>query len=281
MNTTERTRPGLYGQIAKLTVPIVLQNLLSAAVNSADVVMLNFVGQAHISAVSLAAQYASVLFMILYGLGTGVTMLAAQYYGKKEMRAIEVVEGIALRFSLLASLLFALAALSVPRLMMRVFTPDPELIDIGAQYLRNISVAYLCWGIIEVYLATLRSIGRVAISTVLNTVAFSLNILLNAVFIFGLFGAPKLGAAGVALATTLSRLVELALVLVVSARSKDVKLRPSLLFARNRLLFRDFLRMAMPAMANDVIWGLAFSMYSVIIGQFLGTDMVAANSFAG
>ncbi len=281
MNTTERTRPGLYGQIAKLTVPIVLQNLLSAAVNSADVVMLNFVGQAHISAVSLAAQYASVLFMILYGLGTGVTMLAAQYYGKKEMRAIEVVEGIALRFSLLASLLFALAALSVPRLMMRVFTPDPELIDIGAQYLRNISVAYLCWGIIEVYLATLRSIGRVAISTVLNTVAFSLNILLNAVFIFGMFGAPKLGAAGVALATTLSRLVELALVLVVSARSKDVKLRPSLLFARNRLLFRDFLRMAMPAMANDVIWGLAFSMYSVIIGQFLGTDMVAANSFAG
>ena len=281
MNTTERTRPGLYGQIAKLTVPIVLQNLLSAAVNSADVVMLNFVGQAHISAVSLAAQYASVLFMILYGLGTGVTMLAAQYYGKKEMRAIEVVEGIALRFSLLASLLFALAALSVPRLMMRVFTPDPELIDIGAQYLRNISVAYLCWGIIEVYLATLRSIGRVAISTVLNTVAFSLNILLNAVFIFGLFGAPKLGAAGVALATTLSRLVELALVLVVSARSKDVKLRPSLLFARNRLLFRDFLRMAMPATLNDVSWGLAFSMYSVIIGQFLGSDMVAANSFAG
>ena len=90
--------PDLYRQIAKLTLPIVLQNLLSAAVNSADVVMLNFVGQAHISAVSLAAQYASILFMILYGLGTGVTMLAAQYYGKKEMRAGEVVESIAMRF---------------------------------------------------------------------------------------------------------------------------------------------------------------------------------------
>ena len=133
----------------------------------------------------------------------------------------------------------------------------------------------------EVYLSTLRSIGRVAVSTALSTVAFTLNILLNAVFIFGLFGAPKLGAMGVALATSISRVVELMLALVVSARSKDVKLKPSLLLARNKLLFKDFLRMAMPATANDVIWGLAFSMYSAIIGQFLGRDMVAAYSFAG
>ncbi|MBR1820910.1 MAG: MATE family efflux transporter [Clostridia bacterium] len=272
--------PSLYRQIAKLTVPIVLQNLLSAAVNSADVVMLNFVGPEHISAVSLAAQYASVLFMVFYGLGTGATMLCAQYYGKGDTRAIEVVEGIALRFSMAISFAFAAAALAIPRLMMRAFTPNPQLIEIGAQYLRNISVAYLCWGVIEVYLAVLRSIGRVAVSTALNTVAFLLNILLNAVFIFGLFGAPKLGAAGVALATSISRGVELILVLIVSARSKNIKLKPSLLFVRNRLLFRDFLRMAIPAMANDIVWGLAFSMYSVIIGQFLGDDMVAANSFA-
>ncbi len=277
-NTTQARN--MYRQIAKLTVPIVLQNLLSAAVNSADVVMLNFVGQAHISAVSLAAQYATILFMVFYGLGTGATMLCSQYYGKGDLRAIAVVEGIALRFSMLLSLLFALAAFLAPGPMMRVFTSDPELVAIGAQYLRNISVAYLCWGVIEIYLAVLRSIGRVAVSTALNTVAFSLNIFLNAVFIFGLFGAPKLGAAGVALATSISRAVELVLVLMVSARSKDVKLKPSYLFVRNRLLFRDFMRMALPALANDVVWGLGFSMYSVIIGQFLGTDMVAANSFA-
>ena len=280
MTQIQSPSPSLYRQIAKLTVPIVLQNLLSAAVNSADVVMLNFVGPEHISAVSLAAQYASVLFMVFYGLGTGATMLCAQYYGKGDTRAIEVVEGIALRFSMAISFAFAAAALAIPRLMMRAFTPNPQLIEIGAQYLRNISVAYLCWGVIEVYLAVLRSIGRVAVSTALNTVAFLLNILLNAVFIFGLFGAPKLGAAGVALATSISRGVELILVLIVSARSKNIKLKPSLLFVRNRLLFRDFLRMAIPAMANDIVWGLAFSMYSVIIGQFLGDDMVAANSFA-
>ena len=272
----ERT---VYRRIAKLTVPIILQNLLSAAVNSADVVMLNFVGQEHISAVSLAAQYATILFMVLYGLGTGVTMLSAQYFGKGDMRAVDAVEGIALRFSLGVTVLFAAAALTVPRLMMRAFTPDEQLIEIGASYLRNVSVAYLCWGLIEVYLATLRSIGRVGVSTALNTVAFTLNILLNAVFIFGLFGAPKLGAAGVALATSLSRVVELVLALIVSAKSRDVKLKLSHMMIRSRALFRDFLRMAMPATLNDVSWGLAFSMYSVIIGQFLGTDMVAANSF--
>ncbi|MBR1585398.1 MAG: MATE family efflux transporter [Clostridia bacterium] len=274
-----RIRDPQYNRLLRLTLPIVLQNLLSAMVNSADVVMLNFVGQAHISAVSLAAQYANILFMVFYGLGTGATMLCSQYYGKGDMRAIDVVEGIALRFSVIMSILFALAALTVPQAMMRVFTPDPELIEIGAQYLRNIAVAYLCWGVIEVYLSVLRSIGRVAVSTALNTVAFTLNIFLNAVFIFGLFGAPKLGAAGVALATSLSRAVELALVILVSIRSKDVKFKPSFLFVRNKPLFRDFLKMALPATANDVVWGLGFSMYSVIIGQFLGTDMVAANSF--
>ena len=88
-----------YSQIRRLVIPIVIQNLLSAAVNSADVVMLNYVGQSSISAVSLASQYASVLFMVYYGLGTGATMLCAQYFGKGDMKAIKAVEGIALRFS--------------------------------------------------------------------------------------------------------------------------------------------------------------------------------------
>ena len=275
---TREERP-VCRQIMKLTGPIILQNLLSAAVNSADVVMLNFVGQAHISAVSLAAQYASVLFMVLYGLGTGVTMLSAQYFGRGDLKAVDAVEGIALRFSVIVTAMLAAAALLIPEQMMRVFTPDPELIAIGAEYLRNVSAAYLCWGLIEIYLATLRSVGRVGISTALNTTAFLLNILLNAVFIFGLFGAPKLGAAGVALATSISRIVELILALAVSGRSRDVKLKLSYMLIRSKALFRDFLRMAMPATLNDVSWGLAFSMYSVIIGQFLGTDMVAANSF--
>ncbi|MCD7724663.1 MAG: MATE family efflux transporter [Clostridiales bacterium] len=266
-----------YPQIIKLVIPIVIQNLLSAAVSSADVVMLNYVGQSSISAVSLAANYASILFMVYYGLGTGASMLSAQYWGKQDLQAIHVIEGIALRFSILISLCFSAAAFFAPRLMMRVFTNDAELIAIGADYLRIMAVTYLCWGVTEVYLALLRSIGRVTVSMTLNILAFTLNIFLNAVFIFGLLGAPKLGAVGVAIATAASRTAELAGCILISVFSKDVKLKPSYLFTHNRLLFKDFLRLSLPALGNDVSWAVAFSMYSVILGH-LGTDAVAANS---
>ena len=275
-NLTENNT--FYSQIFKLVLPIIIQNLLSAAVSSADVVMLNYVGQSSISAVSLASQYASVLFMVFYGLGTGATMLCAQYYGKGDMHAIQIIEGIALRFSLIISLIFAGTALLIPDKMMLLFTNDPELIQIGSSYLRFMSISYLCWGITEVYLAVLRSIGRVMISTAMNILAFSLNVLLNAVFIFGLFGAPRLGAMGVALATSLSRLIELAACFIVSFRTKDIKLDFRYLFIKNKLLFQDFVKLSLPALGNDVSWSVAFSMYSVIIGH-LGTDAVAANSF--
>ena len=267
-----------YKRMFRLSLPIVIQNLLSAAVSSADVVMLNYVGQSSISAVSLASQYASVLFMVFYGLGTGAIMLCAQYYGKGDLQAIEAVEGIALRFSLVLSVSFAALTLAIPETMMHLFTNDPGLIEIGASYLRFISFSYICWGISEVYLAVLRSVGRVVVSTVMNVLAFTLNVVLNGVFIFGLLGAPKLGAAGVALATSISRAVELAACFVVSAKSKDVKLNFRAMFVRNKALFSDFLRLSIPALGNDIVWGVAFSMYSVIMGH-LGTDAVAANSF--
>ncbi len=278
MKPTNDTAISFNKRIGKLVLPIVIQNLLSATISSADVVMLNYVGQSSISAVSLATQITSILFMFYFGLGTGANILCAQYYGKGDMHAIEVVEGISLRFSVIVSVIMASVALLCPELLMKIYTNDPELIAIGSSYLRIVSVSYLCWGVIEIYLQVLRSIGRVTVSTVLNLIAFIFNIILNATFIFGLFGAPKLGAAGVALATTISRVIELICCLFVSARSKDIKLDLRFMFIRNKLLFKDFMKLAMPALGNDVVWGLAFSMYSVIIGH-LGSDAVAANSF--
>ena len=264
-------------KILKLTLPIVVQNLLSAAVSSADVIMLNYVGQSAISAVSLASQYTNILFMVYYGLGTGATMLCAQYYGKKDFQAIRVIEGIALRFSLSLSALFAILVLTCPQLLMKLFTNDAELIALGATYLRVMSVTYLCWGVTEVYLSILRSIGRVQISMALNMLAFGLNVILNAVFIFGLFGAPKLGVLGVAIATAVSRVSELIACIIVSLCSKEIRLNPMYMFIRNKVLLGDFIRLSLPALANDVVWGTAFSMYSVIMGH-LGNDAVAANS---
>ncbi|MBR4169689.1 MAG: MATE family efflux transporter, partial [Lachnospiraceae bacterium] len=267
-----------YKSAIKLTIPIVVQNLLSATISSTDVVMLNYVNQSAISAVSLAANYTNVLFMIYYGIGTGVTMLASQYNGKGDLKAVHLVQGIALRFSMAVSLLFAICALTIPELMMQVFTADPELIAIGVNYLRVVAGSYLCWGITEIYMATLRSVERVTICTALNLIAFVCNIFLNAIFIFGLFGAPNLGAVGVALGTTLSRLVALVGCIIVSMRSPNVKLKLTYIFKKNQMLLHDFLHMALPALINDISWGVAFSLYSAIIGH-LGNDAVAAYSF--
>ncbi len=264
-------------QIFQLSVPIIIQNLLSAAVNSADVVMLNYVGQSAISAVSLAANYSNILFMVYYGLGTGASLMCAQYFGKNNMHAIHAIEGIALRFSIAISVVVALIAFTIPQYMMQIFTSDPELIAIGSSYLRIMGITYICWGITEIYLAILRSIGRVNICMALNLLAFALNVLLNAVFIFGLFGLPKLGATGVAIATAISRLIELIACIVVSFFSKDVKLNLAYMFIRSKVLLSDFIRLSLPALGNDVAWSIGFSMYSVILGH-LGTDAVAANS---
>lgn len=266
-----------HRQMYKLLIPLVIQNLLNAAVSSCDVVMLNYVGQSSISAVSLAANYASVISMVYYGLGTGATLLCAQYYGKRDFQAIQVVEGIALRYSLMLTSMVSVLAFTAPQAMMRLFTEDAELIAIGGEYIRVMGITYLCWGILEIYMAVLRSIGRVTVCMVLNVMTFVLNILLNAVFIFGLLGAPRLGARGVAIATAASRVAELIGCFVVSAFSQDVKLKLSYMFRRNKLLTGDFIRLALPALGNDLSWGLAFSMYSVILGH-LGNDAVAANS---
>lgn len=267
----------LYRKIFIITLPIIFQNLLSAAVSSADVLMLNHVGQDSLSAGSLATQVSGLAFMFFYGIGTGVTMLCAQYWGKGDIKTMHKVEGIAMRFSILIAGLFALASVCIPELLMRIFTNEEILIELGAQYLRVVSPCFIFWAITEVYLSVLRSAGRVTISTVIEAVALACNVCLNAVFIFGLFGAPELGIVGVALATTLARGIALIVCIVVSITSKNVKLVVKPIFERNPELMKDFMTMALPAVGNDMVWSLAFTMYSVILGH-LGSDVVAANS---
>lgn len=266
-----------YQHVLRLMIPVVIQNLLSAAVSSADVIMLGYVGQTAISSVALATQYATILNMLFSGLGTGIVMLCAQYYGKKDMTAIKSVEGMAFIFSLIFSLLLAFCAVVIPHHMMKIFTEDTELISIGVSYLKIISISYICMGVAEVYIAVLRSLGQVRLCMYLNASAFILNIILNAVFIFGLFGAPKLGVVGVAIATSISRLVEVIACFVVSAMNKEIKLNPFYIRYFNPLLMKDFFQLSLPAVANSVIWSVGFSMYSVILGH-LSSDVVAANS---
>ncbi len=267
----------IYKKILVVALPIVLQNVIDAAVNSVDVLMLNSVGQSAISAVSLANSMIGIFFMFLYGIGTGIAMLAAQYYGKGDMRTIEKIEGIGLRFSLSVAIPAAIASIVIPKYLMYIYTSDPELIEIGSKYLVMIAPGLLFWAVSAVYMSILRCIGKVAISTVLEIGALICNVGLNAVFIFGLLGAPKLGVVGVALATTLSRLIQMLGCFAVSLGRPGVRLTFRTMFNKSPVLQKDFFSMALPAIGNDLVWSVAFSMYSVILGH-LGSDAVAAHS---
>ena len=161
---------------------------------------------------------------------------------------------------------------------MRIYTNDPAMIEAGAQYLNTVGWSYLFMGFSHPYLSVMKSIERVKVSTLINSSALLGNIVLNAVFIFGWIpGVPPMGIRGVALATVISRVIELALCLVDGRRVKQLRLRPGLFLLHNKVLWRDFIRYSLPAIGNEFVWGLAYSMYSVIMGR-LGEDLVAANS---
>lgn len=268
-----------YKRAAAITAPIALQNLMDAAVSSADVIMLSFVSQTALAASSLAGQIAFVQQMLLYGISSGASVLSAQYWGKGDRRAVERVMGLSLRITLIFSVCLSLAAAIVPSLLMRIFTNDPELIAAGRSYLQAVSASYLLGGFCSVYLSVMRSVDRVRISAAVHCSAVILNVLLNACFIFGLGPFPSLGIVGVALATSITRLLEFIVCQIDGRLCRVIRLHLGDILARGGQLMRDFSRYSIPAAANDLVWGLAFSVYSIILGH-LSSDIVAANSVA-
>ncbi len=268
-----------YRSLASLVIPITIQNFITNAVNSADVFMLGYVGQTELSAVSLANQFQFLLSGFFFGISSGVVMLASQYWGKKDTNSIQAVMGIATKIALAITLILAIGAVTVPESMMGIYTNDRTLITIGASYLRIVGISYVCMSFSQVYHCTLRSMERAQLSTVISSVALLLNVVLNAVFIFGIGGAPKLGVIGVAVGTTAARVAELVLCLADAVRGKIFRMDLKIMFGKNKLLFADFCRYSLPALVNDFAWTFAFSTYSVIMGH-MNADVVAASSVA-
>ena len=271
-------RKAFYRTFFAVVIPIAIQNLINSAVGVADTLMLTFVSQTALASVSLAGQVQFLLNMVFFGVSAGITMLTAQYWGKGDLDSSEKILSIGLKISVICSVIFFVAVVFFPHLVMRIYTNDPGMIEAGSEYLRVVGFSYLFMGFSQPYLSALKCIEKVKESTLINSTALVLNIILNAVFIFGWIpGIPPLGIFGVALATVIARVVELILCIVVSERMNSLHLRPRLFFLHSKVLTRDFFRLALPALGNDVIWSLAFSMYSVIMGH-LGEDLVAANS---
>jgi len=266
--------------IFKLALPIVLQSLINAAVNSADVLMLAYVNQRALSATSLAGQISFALTLFYMGISTGVIILGAQYWGLKDIDAIEKIHGYALQKAAIVSLLFFLGALCFPTALMRLFTPDEELILLGADYLKVIGFSYLFMGMSQVFLSTLKSMEQTRASAVISSICLVVNVIFNSIAIFILFpGQGRLAIQGVAGATVIARAVELLLCICWFVRHKTIKLRAHHMLHVESWLRKSYRQCALPVQVNFLIWGGALTATSALMGH-VSTEMVAASSIA-
>lgn len=266
-------------QFIKIVIPIALQNLLSSLVSASDALMLGGLNQSSLSAISLATQVSFVINLFYLALASGTTILAAQYWGSGKKERVEDVLHVVLRYSCGISVFFWLLSLCCPELLMRIFTNDTELITLGIPYLRIAGWSYLCMGITQIYLCIMKNTGRTLRSTVYSIMALLLNFCLNAILIYGLVGAPRMGIEGAALATVISRVVELVCIMTENFKKDVTKFRLVGMIHFDRELNRDFVKYTTPMLANTLAWGIGFTMFSVIMGH-LGNDAVAANSIA-
>lgn len=267
-----------YKQVCLLIIPMALQNLINVGVQAADVFMLGRVGEKVLSGASLAGQIQFIMTLILFGTTSGATVLTAQYWGKKDTRTIEKILGMGMLIGIGGAVAFALAAELIPETLLRIYTNDPEVIAEGVKYLRIVALSYVIMAATQVYLYIMRSIERVVIATVVYGASLIVNIIVNAVLIFGLMGFPKMGIEGAAIGTLISRILGLMIVIwYAKFRNKVVRFHLSDMWNIDKVLLKDFLFYATPVILNELVWGMGSSANTAVIGH-LGSAAVAANS---
>ena len=265
-----------YRKLWALALPIAFQSLMGSAVAAGDAFMLGRIAQSEMTAVSLASQIQFVQNMFIFAVTGAGSILGAQYFGKGDTVSLKKIFNLMIRFTSIVSILFFLACMFIPDLLMMAFTNEPELIRIGCDYLRIAGFSYLIVGVSQSYLAMMKVSGHVPASVIISSSAVVNNILFNAVFIFGLFGIPAMNARGAAIATVIARIVELMLCFIVASGKNHI--RPNLkIWLGEKGLTLDFFKQLLPLLGGSLLWGVGFTAYTAIIGH-MGEDASAANS---
>ena len=262
-----------------LSLPITIQSLMLALVAAGDAVMLARVSQNAMAAVSLATQIQFVQNVILSAIVAGIGVMGAQYWGKGDREVMGKIFGIGIRMSAVICIVFFLGCRCFPEKLMLLFAHDPELVRIGAEYLRIAAWSYLLTGASQCYLGIMKVSEHVACSAVISSAAVVLNIILNAIFIFGLCGCPALGVRGAAIATVAARIIELLWCILVSRKKDFIRLHFRHIVTFDRQLSADFRHYMLPILGAYLLWGTGFTAYTAIMGH-LGPDAAAANSVA-
>lgn len=269
-----------YKTFFSMTGVIALQNLITFAVNLADNIMIGGYSQDALSGVAMVNQIQFLLQMLMLGTGSAIAVLGAQYWGKKELEPIRKATSIGVLLGIILSAVMMLLVFFCPRQAIGLLTNEQAVIEEGSKYLVIICFSYVFFAISNNLLSALRSVETVKIGFVVNLVALVVNIVLNYGLIYGRLGMPEMGVEGAAIATLTARVVEFIIVAAyVLFVDKKICWRPGHLLHIDTEMFKDYIRVGMPLILANGIWGIAMSVQTAILGR-LGNDTIAANSIA-
>lgn len=270
-----------YRSLVTLAVPISLQNLITFGVNFADNLMIGSLGDNAISGVYVGGQLQSVVQMFVGGIEGAILILAAQYWGKRDTASIRKVVSIGVKFALGVGILASLVAVLFPQWVIRAFTQEPGVIQEGAAYVQIVGFTYLFFSVSQVMIAAMRSVETAKVGLYISCMALVVNVCLNYVFIFGRLGFPAMGVRGAALATLVSRIMEMC-VGIGYVFFVDRKLRLSVrdLLHTDRQLLRDFVRYGLPVIGGQVVWSVNSLANTKILGCY-SAGVIAAASITG
>lgn len=267
-----------YKNALKISIPIAIQNLITFSVSMADTIMVGSLGEINLSATAIANHLQFILIVMIFGVGGGASVMASQYYGKKDIDSIHKVMSIMYRVCILFTIIFILAAIFVPYQFMNIFTTDKQVIIQGVKYLRIIAISYIFYSITNCTISVLRSVKTVKISLVVYSISLLVNIFFNWILIFGKFGIKPMGIQGAAIATVMSRLTEFIIVFIFITRfEKKICLKLKNLIKIDKVMVKNFTKISMPIILNELFWAIGSSMISIIVGR-MGREVVAANS---
>jgi len=280
MEQSNNQEKNFYKAMLAIALPITLQNLISSSLNMVDTIMIGRLGETEIAAVGLANQIFFLFALLLFGTNSGASIFVAQFWGKKDIVNIRRVLGIALASGTIISLIFASAAFIAPNFILSIFTEDMEVIHLGSQYLRIVSFSYFITAISFSYGISSRSIGEAKLPMIVSAVSLVANTILNYLLIFGNLGFPAMGVRGAALATLMSRAIEVSLLLWVIYRKGDVlAAKVHELLDLSYEFVSKFFKTTTPVILNEGLWSLGMVMYSIAYAR-IGTGAIASIQIA-
>ena len=276
MNLSFFTDKAFFRALLSLAVPVAFQQLITAGLNMIDVLMVGQLGEAPVAALGLANQIFFLLILFLFGTTSGMAIFTAQYWGKGDTKNIRRVLGICLALAVSVAALFSLAATLIPEKLLRFYTEDPEVIELGSGYLRIVGLSYVFMAIAVSYISILRSITFVTMTMIVSIVSLGLKTVIGYTLIFGHFGFPVLGVRGAAIGTAIGWSFECVLLLIlVYVMKTPLAGNPFTIFRFERSFLLNVLRTSMPAAINEIIWSFGITTYNAVYAH-IGTDSIAA-----